>query len=182
MIFSDDEEIFEFFGLLDGVQKGEGTNLLLEYWRRTGKLDKLEYIAGNQITAQPDELADVIAAQNVCEKLYVKLSAFLNAPCCTRGVPSSYKAPSDVANAANRLIGRLAAGFGSPRRKGWHAFYADLASAALNVTALIDEVLKLDAAGAMARFHADATPEDVLSGRVNYNSATGKHLVLGGAR
>lgn len=176
MRIDDDARLYEFTRLFDG--DGEGTALLTEYWRRSGKLEKLCCVVGNgALNVRAEDVAYVVACENSCERLFGALTKFLASGCCARSA-DGYTAKPEVRAAADELVRALKSGYGSPRRGGWQSFFAELDGAVSLICELTDRLMSFDAAGSPVRFDASADARALMDGSAAFERGASKRFVF----
>lgn len=176
MRIDDDARLYEFTRLFDG--NGDGTALLMDYWRRSGKLEKLCYVIGDgALTARAEDLAHVVACENSCERLYGALVKFLASGCCARSA-GEYTAKPEVRAAVGELVRALKSGYGSPRRGGWQSFFAALDGAVSLICELTERLMSFDAAGSPVRFETTADARSLMDGSAGFDVGAKKRLVF----
>lgn len=180
MRIENDEQLYEFARLVDGDGSGEGTRLLLEYWKNSGKLALLVTAAGIAINANADELIYVVACEDCLEELRGTLAKFIASFCAASA--AEYNADPQVCTVAGEITNILRRGFGSPRSLGWQGFYEQLSKASLSLTAHVDRLFAMSAAGNAVRFECTATAEDFLCGGVSFDGTGAKRLVFRGIK
>lgn len=176
MRIDDDFEIFQFARLLNGVEKSEeGTALLCNYWKNSGKLDKLLLLVKNQdLNLKMGEIQYLIAAENCCVQLHQALDNFLRVPYCSEEI-REIVADADIIANANALIQNMKGLKAIYVRSSWEEFFGQLSELASKIISAID---RLVSSGKVIHFSSRIKADQVLSGDVNYDSATGDYFIF----
>ncbi|MCH5157414.1 MAG: hypothetical protein J1G02_06045 [Clostridiales bacterium] len=176
MGIDDNFEIFKFAQLLNGIDKSEeGTMLLCTYWKNSGKLDKLLLLIKNQdLNLRFDEIQYLVAAENCCEQLHQALDNFLRVPYCSDDA-TEIVADTDIIADANDLIKNMKGLKSLYVRSSWADFYRQLSELTMKIISAID---RLVGARKQFRFCTNVNADKVLSGAVNYDSASGEYFLF----
>ena len=176
MRIDDDFKVFQFARLLNSVEKSdEGTALLCDYWKNSGKLDKLLLLIKNQdLNLKFDEIQFLIASENCCEQLYQALDNFLRVPYCSEEL-REIVADADIIANANDLIKNMKALKAMYVRGSWVDFFWQISELTSKIISAID---RLVGSGKSVYFGSRIKAEQVLSGAVNYDTATGDYFIF----
>ncbi len=172
----DDLKVFKFARLLNSVEKNEeGTSLLCNYWKNSGKLDKLLLLIKNQdLNLKIEEIQYLIASENCCEQLHQALDNFLRVPYCSEEI-REVDADADIIANANDLIKNMKGLKAIYVRSSWEEFFGQLSELSSKIISVIDRLV-----GSNKSFHFGSRikADQVLSGAVNYDSATGDYFIF----
>lgn len=176
MRIDDDFKVFQFAHLLNGIDKSdEGTALLCKYWKDSGKLDKLLLLTKNQdLNLKFYEIQFLIASENCCEQLYQVLDNFLRVPYCSEEI-REVSADTDIIANANELIKNMKGLKAIYVRSSWEDFFGQISELTSKIISAID---RLVGSGKSFHFGSRIKAEQVLSGAVNYDSATGDYFIF----
>ena len=176
MRIDDDFEVFKFAWLLNSVEKSEeGTSLLCNYWKDSGKLDKLLLLIKNQdLDLKFDEIQYLIASESCCEQLYQELDNFLRVPYCSADL-TEIVADTDIIADANDLIKNMKGLNALYVRVSWADFYGRLSELTQKI---IGAIHRLVGTRKNIHFCSKVNADKVLSGAVNYDSETGDYFLF----
>lgn len=176
MRIDDDFKVLQFARLLNSVEKSDdGTALLCNYWKNSGKLNKLLLLIKNQdLNLKFDEIQFLIVSENCCEQLHQALDNFLRVPYCSEEI-IEVSADADIIANANDLIKNMKGIKGLYVRSSWEEFFGQISELTSKIISAID---RLVGSGKNIHFGSKVKADQVLSGDVNYDSATGNYFIF----
>lgn len=179
MDISKDRDAYLLSKILDKVAPNEnGTEFLIKYWIRSGRLKYTQVLLRNKISIREDEIQYLINVENLCEELIKTLRPFVREPYC-KDSKHGFVVDSSVQQVSLNLISEFEDLKRLSLRYGWKEFTESFAKAVFQIEAIIARLEAMHSTGRPVCFCTNVSPEAFLNAsEINFSEVSNKYFIL----